>query len=461
MSSRTSTPRKNSTPSNKRSAVEIYDNVVGINNNEDAVDAIRITALINYLEETSRCIYLCKSADTNHPLQSTTNSLDAPLYLKRKKNSLMYLCTIGNFTRFHRLWSHFVCNDYAKYINTLCNDKGNSLWFLAVSGGNKDIVKELAGVQGNKNIQNETGDTALHVAVHSGSEAIVKYLCSIAPPIDMNIPNNEGNIPFLCAIVHHTKNFAIIDTLLELHQEFPERFDINRTNNAGDGALHIAYKTQNYKLIEKLLQYIKLDLNLPNTRDGNTLLGLAGTGSKDIMELILRYSEHLDFKHLNNQQQSVFHLACQKNQSNIIKQLVYDNRVIDGIIRKKEKSNVALLNLNLQDHNGNTGLMIAASLGHVTVVKILLAKFLLTPKKNPRINVNVKDTDGNTALHLAVLYAGTNPDVHEQIQRSLKIITLLLDSGIQKLTKNKNHQTALAIAESQNNQEIMEILSDN
>ena len=104
-------------------------------------------------------------------------------------------------------------------------------------------------------------------------------------------------------------------------------------------------------------------------------------------------------------------------------------------------------NINLQDHTGNTSLMLAVSADNIKIVKILL--------KRKDININIQNGYGETALIIASKLNG---------KHSLHIAQLLIDNGDLKNIsesldiKDEVGLTALMYAAHYNNKKLVKLL---
>ena len=96
-----------------------------------------------------------------------------------------------------------------------------------------------------------------------------------------------------------------------------------------------------------------------------------------------------------------------------------------------------LRDVNIKDENGNTALHLASFCGHRQIVKMLL---------DAGADVNYSEVDGYTALHYAS-YSG-----HRQI------VKMLLDAGVDINIKDKKGRTALYWALHKNKKDLVNLL---
>ena len=80
-------------------------------------------------------------------------------------------------------------------------------------------------------------------------------------------------------------------------------------------------------------------------------------------------------------------------------------------------------NINLQDRDGNSALMIACRGGNMVIVKLLIEK---------GANINLQDSDGNSALmhyYLFGLSALTHSSINDTHKKQIDIARMLIDNG--------------------------------
>ena len=154
--------------------------------------------------------------------------------------------------------------DYTPLYNNACADgcdhhggvnrpqdaDGNTVLHLEILQSNYSAVKFLVEQRGARiNIQNNDGDTPLHLALkqHPCSDEIIKLLISKGTNVNtnnndgnisvLNIKNNDGDTPLHLALKQHPCSYEIIEFLLS------EGADINIKNNKGESALSILEST--------------------------------------------------------------------------------------------------------------------------------------------------------------------------------------------------------------------------
>jgi len=194
--------------------------------------------------------------------------------------------------------------------------------------------------------------------------------------------------------------------------------DVHATNEKGKNALMAAAKNVNMELYNKLLERgISVETR---SKTGGTLLMYAVHGNdKAMIQTVLAASDHIDAQSSNGW--TALMIAAAKGFENGVRLLV-----------------AAGADANMPDVYQWSPLMRAIDNKHFDVAHYLL--------KQPAINVNVKNENGATALHLAVQSA------------EVAIVKRLLEVGASASIKDKNGSTAQMLAADLNNQEILDLL---
>lgn len=163
------------------------------------------------------------------------------------------------------------------------------------------IIKYLASSE-NINLQDENGQTALHIACKYGILDIFKILMSF-DNIDINLKNNEGfnclyyacnqyNVkPDIIDMWHYTNysslsNYSEITSILLSNSNI----DINARNKYGETPLLIAISCQNIENVKKLLSFQNIDLSIKYDNRITAFKYAIEVGNNEIIELIVKKS---------------------------------------------------------------------------------------------------------------------------------------------------------------------------
>ncbi|EAY18993.1 hypothetical protein TVAG_246710 [Trichomonas vaginalis G3] len=140
----------------------------------------------------------------------------------------------------------------------------------------------------------------------------------------------------------------------------------------------------------------------------------------------------------NHTKCGIIYFACKSKNSDICRLLFESYNQI--IVNNNEGDDECIshgIDINEKDDDGQTALHIAASFKSKEIAELLISHC---------ININEKDDDGETALHIAVL------------SNSKEIVELLISHGININEKDDDGQTALHIAASFKSKETAELL---
>jgi ankyrin repeat protein len=196
-------------------------------------------------------------------------------------------------------------------------------------------------------VQNEDGNTPLHVAILNSNFDILELFVDVIGKISdhdiINMTNNNQLTPLLLAA--HQKESEVCAFLLETGAK------INPADSTGSNCFHIACKNNDIKLLEVLLKHIQ---------------------EKKNKESIINKLNYDGFTPL--------HIAVRANAYQSVELLIQS-----GICRINEKS----------PKDGMTALHYSSSLGVIKTTLLLL--------RQPDIIVDFKSYSGLTPLHIAVM----------------------------------------------------------
>jgi len=133
----------------------------------------------------------------------------------------------------------------------------------------------------------------------------------------------------------------------------------------------------------------------------------------------------------NNNNETILMLMCRNNLYEQVKKFVEYNYDIE----------IIKINLNLQDNNGNSAIMLAAMNKHIKCVQILL--------KRPDIYVEFKNSEGKTLTNFLIDICKENPNFINTIYEDIKQILI-----------SKNVKDLKQILISKNGKDLTKILID-
>ena len=402
-----------------------------------------------------------KIIEGNNPSEANSNNFDGVVYatlqnapletitylISQKGNDVNKLTHDG---RTYIFWAAYKGNvqlvDYllkngAK--TDITDDKGNTIINFAAGAGQKNTKVYDLLINKNSDLikkTNPNGANALLLAVPTDTDlALTTYFQSQG--LDINSVDNEGNGIF--NYVAKTGNIALMNALLEkgikgTDQAFlfaasgtrgkTNGLDVykylesvglnpNISNEEGVNPLHIlASRSKDIAVINYLLEK-GLDVSTKDFNGNNAVMNAASRNDFEIVKLLTENLKEYDAK--NKKGQSALTLAVRGNKTDVVEFLIkkgYDTNIVDA-----EGNNLAYYLVNsysdrnkdeftkkmklLQDNtvdlsavqkNGNTWF-------HLAVEKNSLALLKLAITMNQ--DINAKNNEGITALHLAAMKA--------------------------------------------------------
>ncbi|GBN68931.1 Ankyrin-2 [Araneus ventricosus] len=325
----------------------------------------------------------------------------------------------------------------------------------ASKGNQAEVVKILLNtpeVEINKT--DAGGKSALHQAASSGHEETVQILLKDRR-ISVNLKDSlHGHTALhLATDFHHNE---VVRALLN-HPDI----DVNVEDMYGQTALHTSAYHGNVKVVEMLLES-GIDVNI-KTKNGSTAVYLAGKQKNATIVKII--TEHIQLRKVLRSRQRVKSIQVSEDSIGYYEILPVNEELLEAAQSgDSEKVNYLMkqpgIEVNTVDRNGNTPLHLAAEKGHAGVVKIFL--------ESEDINVNAKNldksklvypvhsgddaarkklTNGKAALHLAVKNG------------HFEVVKLLINHiEIDVNTMDKYGQSCLQLAVSNNFTEIGKLL---
>ncbi|MBF8246369.1 MAG: ankyrin repeat domain-containing protein, partial [Rickettsia sp.] len=284
----------------------------------------------------------------------------------------------------------------------------------------------------NLNIQDQNGDTALHMASSSGYLDLTTKLLD-TEGTDINFKNNKGETALHYTILQGDSRLNIISLLVKRNA------DINIQNLENKTALHYAASSENRINIANFLinQGIKINLQDYN---GQTALHYASIKNYiDLAKKLTMYGGNLLLK--DNTQKTACDYAKTNKMKDIVCNLDY-SPLHDAIMNNPDLVNDIISNItdiNVLDNFNNTALHIAARKNDAISAQLLI---------DAGIDKEFKNYDGDTALHITGKY------------NSVDVTRILIDAKSNLNAQNNNNITTLMFASLHNSPQITQALID-
>jgi ankyrin repeat protein/Tfp pilus assembly protein PilF len=244
-------------------------------------------------------------------------------------------------------------------IRAACDNSGDTALHIAVRNGAEEIAILLLRQMGTGvNLANGYGETALAIATRNRNESMIKLLLK-----DTRInPNLEIRKKRESKIVSHgpALHIAIInkaDSIVDLIIRHASNLDLNYRDAQGRTPFHYALLSGNAKICEILLQQPAIRLNSVTEPEKQSLLSLAIINDMPKLAHQLIYKREVDTNIRDHQGHAPLHHSAWCSQPLIMEHLL-QRRSLD---------------LNLKDLCGRSALHIAAANGNVKLVKQLIA----------------------------------------------------------------------------------------
>jgi serine/threonine-protein phosphatase 6 regulatory ankyrin repeat subunit B len=321
-----------------------------------------------------------------------------------------------------------------------CGDNGGKLVHYVPDEKYASLMRLLHREGADINVQDESGDTPLHLACAEGNEAKIRTLLALSA--DPNIVNEFGRRPLdtLLDYAHTRDDFLLVRLLLDAGADS----GTSPSTLMRQSPLHIAAR---YNRKETMLALLQRNVTVDDTdSEGVTpYMTAIESGHLDIARMLeLRGADpsRKDVRH-----QTLFHLAAENG----------DKDVMAYVLQLRSSTDI-----NARNAKGETALHLACKKDRGAAAQILLGNgadpFLF-------------DAEGHTPLHRATLGGNTRlinlieekagkpidwnlmtaetkeSPLHLAIKgRAPNMLSLLLSKGANPLVRNRNGVTALHYA---------------
>ncbi|XP_013386790.1 transient receptor potential cation channel subfamily A member 1 homolog, partial [Lingula anatina] len=294
----------------------------------------------------------------------------------------------------------------------LAAEKGNIeiVGMLFDAGQKKDGWVTLSQMVTDQNVEQ---NTALHLAVNNSHYEVAKLI------IEKGGLDNETS-KYLSTPLHLASvggDVRVVQLLLDSNAR------VDALNHNQETPLHKAAENDHPEVVELLLKS-NADIEKRNEDNCTALLLAACWGNPEVIKVLLKYNA--DPSAADKNEKTAIFWAAENNHVSCLQVLLKNPKVTKLI--------------DEPDRYGNTPLHIAAQLGHINCVKLLMEHNAMVDDKNE---------DEQTPLHLAAMY--DQPLVVRELVNKQK--TIIYDG-------DEDSNTALHLAALAGHQRVMDVLLD-
>ncbi|XP_023314879.1 ankyrin-1-like [Trichogramma pretiosum] len=321
------------------------------------------------------------------------------------------LANVDGSTPMHVICRKGDCDGQAEILLELCRDEylplpldartssGEAALHEALTRGHWRMAEFLLKNGADPNLANGAGETGLHIVCRRerGSRCLASKLfeaCKdVGRTLDVNAEDSKGWTPLNLALFHGKRK--MVELLLK------EGADPRRTNSEATTSLHVIASAVAHDFLADQFFQILSESHRPLRVDaqdklGNTPLHVAlANNNRRAAEALLR--RQADPNLGNDERYTALHVICKRDKD-------------DGLLRQFFKMIDAVqttVEVDARDKEGNTPLHLAAAGGSLILVKDvdggLAAQFFeVALDMDLEVRIDDQDNRGNTPLHLAL-----------------------------------------------------------
>ena len=327
--------------------------------------------------------------------------------IRNRGNSLLHeACDMGHFNLAHTL----ICD--GAHLNEICwhgSYTDRTPLTLAVKNSMFEIARKLL----DDHRKDTDGITILHLACHACNDVVQAFL-QHDPSAKVDIKDKHGGTP-----LHIACRYGDIDMVNTLtHHDPSAKVDIK--DKHGDTPLHIACRKDERDLVKTLLCHDGIKVDVEN-ENGDTPLHIAcRLGDIGTIKALLHHDSNTKIDHKNKEDDTPLHIACRKVEIDIVRVLIQHDPSAKGA--------------NVKNEDGDTPLYTACRYSDINVVKALVQY-----DPSAKVDINVRDSQGSSLLHIAA--AGGNEEV---------LVMLIIEYGMSVSLVDDGGNTPLHVASKKN-----------
>lgn len=321
-------------------------------------------------------------------------------------------------------------------INTIDN-KGNTPLHNAVNSYFSDymlnICKLLVDNGANQKIKNQDGDTVLHLALKERDLELFNYLISCGPEITTDDGYYNTLLHIAASRPNHWQN------IIEIYPDTDNNISLDNSEPILEKPILENSIIESYPMYIDLFKFLinkKLNINATDTYNNTPLHIALSHCNYKIADILIKHGANINIKNIGNQ--IALHVVLEIFIDRKPRYL-YENYILK-IVNVLLKSTT---DIDVIDVNGYTPLHLALKNRRINTVKMLLKH---------GVNPMIKTRDGESVLHLAVIYLRNNFNIINYLIKIKRV-------DINEIDNEGN--TPLIIAFEMYNLEAAEILLDN
>ncbi|GGG39162.1 hypothetical protein GCM10011344_45060 [Dokdonia pacifica] len=287
--------------------------------------------------------------------------------------------------------------------------KGNTLFTYAARNGNVPFLKLLIKKGVDPNTVNKEGGNAILFAsqgTRRSQNGLETYTFLEGLGIQPNVIGDRGRNP-LHAIAYKSNDSAIFSYFIE------KGVDVNLQDKDGDSPFMNAANSNTLEIVQFLSEYVK-DLNVKDENGRSALAMAVNRNTSDVVAFLLEKGADIQTKDKDGNSLAYYLLNTFRAK---------DSKVFDAKLKLLQENG---LSMNQTQYDGNTLLHLATQKNNLALLKRVVAF---------DIDVNAKNNEGYTALHIAAMKAEND-----------EILKCLLSLGADKTIKTDFDETVLDLA---------------
>jgi len=388
---------------------------------------------------------------------------------------LIYACIGNKIELIEKLICHQIDIDTQ-------NQDGKTALMSACQNGNLEIVRMLVEHQATVNLRDNNGYSAIAFAYEESNYDIVHYLMDKMNDQDIE----EGYHIFTLPLQPYNHNLCCdinkFADSIKISEKYGIMFSVN-INKSTDS------------IIKEWIRNLKEKNITPITseRDKDLLIKISSKGNLNFIQYILKYDNKIDINHYDDEGNSAFSIACEKNLLNIVKYLIEqgidvnscNQENITGLMKAVEHGNHSIvryliehegknININIVNSKDESAIKYAYNKNYVGIMRYLInhGADMEHFKNEIQLISPFLDTQNYYEFYLYLVNHDVNVNIQNQLNKSTPLINacekghyhkvkLLIEKGADINAEDQLYKTPLLNACQQGNLDIIKYLVEN